>query len=89
MALRGDVNMTGGVVSVGAMEVAGVLVENLCLTNIPVRFGDSGSLVYRDDAAVGVVVARSQSDGFGWFQPLGDAIAYASRKAEIDIECFG
>lgn len=88
LALRGERKLTGGVVSVAAIEVGGVLVENLCLTNIAVRFGDSGSLAYRDDAAVGILVARSQTSGFGWFQPLGDALAYVSRKSGIEVRCF-
>jgi hypothetical protein len=88
LALRGERNLTGGVVSVAALEVGGVLVENLCLTNIAVRFGDSGSLAYRDDAAIGILVARSATDGLGWFQPLGDALAYACEKGGIDVRCF-
>jgi hypothetical protein len=52
--------------------------------------GDSGGLLYDDDRAAGIMVARS-SDGYGFFQPLQEAFEHVADLAESEglaVQCF-
>lgn len=82
----GNANPPGRVVTArgGAVSILykGCTYKNLYLLNIGLKVGDSGGIVYHDDAAVGIVV---MSDGINtWFQPLKDALRYLDN----DIRCF-
>src|SRR5262249_5151252 len=52
-----------------------LLVHNLYVLDVAVVPGDSGGLVYSDDGAIGVIVARSP-EGWAWFHSLQGAIGY-------------
>ena len=63
-------------------------VPHLYTLDSPAQVGDSGGLVYTDDRAIGIVVARSPG-GFCWFQPLEAAIRYLERRAPAaPLRCF-
>ncbi len=68
--------------------VDGVLykVENLFQINLSPRKGDSGGLLYDGSNAVGILVAKA--DGFGFFQPLGEAFEYLNTISPEPIKCF-
>lgn len=52
-----------------------------------IRGGDSGSLVYDDDRAVGVVFASSDSnEGWAWFHPLADALNYVRQQLPFELK---
>ncbi|MHB9073348.1 MAG: chymotrypsin family serine protease [Desulfobaccales bacterium] len=66
----------------GSMTSEGCTFQNLFQLDFGAIGGDSGGIVYIDDAAVGIVVL---SDGEGtWFQPLEDAI----KSLDGNIRCF-
>lgn len=62
------------------------IVKNLFLIDRPPRPGDSGGLLYADNAAVGILVGLS--DGWGLFQPIGEAFAHLKKLVDFEIECF-
>jgi hypothetical protein len=52
-----------------------VLVSDLFTLELHVEGGDSGGLVYRDQVAIGIIVAKS-IEGWAWFHPLDNALTY-------------
>ncbi len=63
-----------------------VRVNNLFLIDQPPRLGDSGGLLYSGSAAVGILVGKA--DGWGLFQPLGEAFAHLQELSVIPLQCF-
>jgi hypothetical protein len=61
-------------------------VGNLFLINRAPRHGDSGGLLYSDNAAVGILVGMSE--GFGLFHPLEEAVDYLQQLSSFPIQCF-
>ena len=61
-------------------------VNNLFKIDRAPREGDSGGLLYDGANAVGILVAKS--DGFGFFQPLGEAFEFLQQISPISICCF-
>src|SRR5262249_6432464 len=71
----------------GIVNVDGYFVNNAYELLAPVRRGDSGGLIYRDDQAVGIVFAHSDS-GMAWFHPLKDAFSFLQQISPVKIACF-
>lgn len=61
-------------------------VENLFKIDQEPLKGDSGSLLFDGSSAVGILVARA--DGFGFFQPLGEAFDHLREISPEPIKCF-
>lgn len=74
-----DVDYSGGTLRLG----------NLCmLRGIQIAPGDSGGLVYRERAALGMLVARS-SRGFAFFHPLTATLEWLrEQNPSLDIRPF-
>jgi hypothetical protein len=65
-----------------------LLVHNLYILDVAAVPGDSGGLIYSDDCAIGVIVARSP-DGWAWFHSLQGAIGYLGKlDPQLDLQCF-
>jgi hypothetical protein len=64
-----------------------ILVHHLFGLNVAAGKGDSGGLIYRDTAAVGIVVAASP-EGWLWFQPLESAVAFLATLSPVPITVF-
>jgi hypothetical protein len=71
-----DLSFRGGLYSV----------ENAYAMKVSVEKGDSGGLVYVDGLGVGIVFGRGE--GWGWFNPLGDAVRFIVDKAGIPVTPF-
>ncbi len=62
------------------------LTDNLFLIDRPPRPGDSGGLLYDGPLAAGILVGLA--DGWGLFQPLGEAFAALQALADRPLRCF-
>jgi len=60
------------------LEGREVWVSDLYTIELDVEGGDSGGLVYRDRAAIGMIIARSP-EGWAWFHPLDNALNYLGK----------
>jgi hypothetical protein len=64
-----------------------VIVHNLLACTGIVERGDSGGIVYRDDRAVGIIVAKAD-DNWVFIHPLENAVNHLSDLSGLGIECF-
>ncbi|MDI1279424.1 hypothetical protein [Methylobacter sp.] len=62
------------------------LFNNLFLIDRMPREGDSGGLLYDGTDAIGILVAKSE--GWGLFQPLGEAFEHLQEISPVSISCF-
>jgi len=61
-------------------------VNNLFLIDRAPRKGDSGGLLYDGPNAVGILVGMA--DGWGLFQPLGEAFRHLREISPVPLKCF-
>lgn len=52
-----------------------VSVSDLYTVRFDVARGDSGGLIYRNESAIGIIIARSR-EGWTWFHPLDNALVF-------------
>lgn len=71
-------------VDVNGQEVS---IENLVAARGTAVPGDSGGLLYRNDEAVGILVARA-ADNWLFFQPLAEAIAFLEQETGMTLAPF-
>jgi hypothetical protein len=64
-----------------------LVVRDAFVLGASISGGDSGGLVFVDDAAVGIVFASSP-DGFAWFHPLGPAFNFLAQLHGKPLSCF-
>lgn len=72
----------------GRLPIGTKTIDNCFMLNMTATPGDSGSLLYSDSYAIGMVIAVSEDGQFTFFHPLQDAIEFARKNSGKPIRVF-
>ncbi len=72
----------------GALPIGTKIIDNCFILNMTATPGDSGSLLYADSYAIGMVIAVSEDGQYTFFHPLQDAIEFARQNSGKPIQVF-